>query len=163
MRIRSKIDILDSTAGFRAGRGYHGLVMKTKVVQNGVDEAALEPYRPAHDVEWVMIASGEWSQDDYHSGWAAYHVAKIGQGKWVLDCVQWNGCLDDVTQADVDNDRLNDDQIQAMWGMTLEKAKAQVYKYIAVVAEEVPADLDAKTVGELLYQKALKAGGFDVG
>lgn len=121
-----------------------------------------ESLRPAVDLNWVRVRGGEWYEDAYHNGWAAYEVAKVGPGRWLLGCVEWNGCLDDLTQEDVDEGRLNDDQLQAMWGKTLEEAQSARHCWIAGEATEVPEDWDAAKIGRFLYDEAVKAGGFDL-
>ena len=73
--------------------------------------------------DWMLAISGYWREDQFHSGHIAYYLACIGPGDWILDGVERNAILDDVTQEDVDAGRLDDDQIQAMWGMRLEEAQ----------------------------------------
>src|SRR5262245_24893992 len=97
--------------------------MKIETCVSDPDDV-LEKYRPrARRVRWDLVASGYWSEDMYHSGHIAYFLARLGPGRWVLDAVERNTELDSVTEEDVEEGRLNDDQIQAMWGQTLEEAQ----------------------------------------
>jgi hypothetical protein len=54
---------------------------------------------------------------------------------WIMEAVERNTCLDDVTEEDVEDGRLNDDQIQALWNMTLEEAQRQQFCRIVAVCE----------------------------
>lgn len=119
----------------------------------------LEPYRPDQGAAWTLVISGGWSQDRYHSGHIAYYLARGGENIWVLDSVARNAELDGVTEEDVEQGRLNDDQIQAMWGMTLEEAQAQVYKRIVAVCHDAPAGMEERVIAHALYAAVGKAGG----
>jgi hypothetical protein len=122
----------------------------------------LEKYRPDKDVEWKVIISGGWSQDCYHSGHIAYYMAKVGENAWVMDSVARNAELDGVTEEDVEQGRLNDDQIQALWGTTLEAAQAQAYKRIVAVWHDAPRGTDDRVVARTLYAAVKDAGGLIV-
>ena len=121
----------------------------------------LESYRPKEEpsVRWTRIISGRWEEDRYHSAYIAYDVAKIDEGTWVLDGVERNAELDGLTEEDVEEGRVNDDQLQAMWGMTLAEAQDQEYKRIVAVAIGVPRGAKAADVGKRLYDAVCAAGG----
>jgi hypothetical protein len=120
----------------------------------------LEQYRPKDpSVNWTRVASGRWEEDLYHSGHIAYDVAKSDEGTWVLDGVERNAELDGLTEEDVEEGRVNDDQLQAMWGMTLAEAQDQEYQRIVAVAIGVPRGVQGADVGKRLYDAVCAAGG----
>lgn len=129
--------------------------------ETGPDDV-LEEHRPTEPVEWHHLIQGRWEQTEYHYGWAGYEYAKAGPGKWVMNCYQWEGSLDCLTQEDVDAGELNDEQEQALWDTTLEEAQAVRYCRIAAVATAVPETMGAKEIGKLMHAEVLKNGGFDV-
>lgn len=67
---------------------------------------------------WQLVASGYWYEGTYPSGHIAYFLAKTGAQEWTMESVERNALLDGLTQEDVDEGRLNDHQIQSMWGIT---------------------------------------------
>jgi hypothetical protein len=126
---------------------------------SGVD---LEAQRPAHPVEWQLVASGMWSEDTYHSGHIAYFIANIRPGEWLMEGVERNAQLDDVTEEDVEEGCLNDDQIQAMWGMTLEEAQNVEYRQIVAActsASPIGGVRPQVLVRRRAYQPDHDAGG----
>lgn len=125
----------------------------------GVD---LEAQRPAHPVEWQLVASGMWSEDTYHSGHIAYFIANIRPGEWLMEGVERNAQLDDVTEEDVEEGRLNDDQIQAMWGMTLEEAQDVEYRQIVAACTGASPDATAREIAEALYEAVCEDGGKEI-
>lgn len=135
--------------------------MKIEVRGNRKTDA-LESHRPAGEVDWHVVISGKWEQDTYHSGWAQYSVAKTGPGKWVINCMEWNGCLDSLTQEDVDEGNRNADQEQCLWNRSLEAAQAIRYELIVAVATEVPEGMSAEDVGKALHRAVMEDGGFDI-
>ena len=68
---------------------------------------------------WELAISGRWSESPYHSGHIAYYVRRIAGGVWLMKSVERNADLDDVTEEDIEEGALNDDQLQALWGRTL--------------------------------------------
>ena len=121
---------------------------------------SLEEFRPdSEQIKWELVISGIWEEDMYHSGHVEYYLASLGNGHWVLDCLERNGCLDSVTEEDVEEGTLNDDQIQAMWGMTLEEAQNQEYRHIVAVCSGVVNDCESKAMATLLYQKVSEQSG----
>ena len=127
-------------------------------------QAGLELLRPSLPPAWQLVASGFWSEDIYHSGHIAYYIASIGPGKWLLDEVEGSSSsiLEDVTQEDVDEGRLNDDQIQAMWGMSLEEAQSSEYRQIVAACSHASEDLSAAEIAEILYRAVCKGGGKEI-
>lgn len=134
--------------------------MKIEVRGNRPDDA-LESHRPKA-AEWHVVISGRWEQDTYHSGWAEYSVARAGPGKWVMDCMEWHGDLDNLTQEEVDAGDINDDQLQQLGSMTLEEAQAIRYHRIVAFATGVPETMTAEKIGELLHKAVLEDGGYEI-
>jgi len=129
----------------------------TSFSQNSDEE--LEQYRPVNEShDWELVASGFWSDSIYHSGHIAYYITKHNN-LWILDGVERNTELDGVTEEDVKEGRLNDDQIQAMWGITLEEAQNQEYREIVAVLEGAPKELNAKKAAEIMYEEVRKNQG----
>ena len=121
--------------------------------------AELDGKRPKQPVDWQLVASGVWSEDRYHSGHIAYFIANTGPGEWVMESVERNAELDDVTEEDVEEGRLNDAQIQAMWGMTLADAQASEYRQIVAACTGGSVDWDAKRAAAVLYRAVCTSGG----
>lgn len=140
-----------STRGINAD----GVKIETADTMN----AELEWKRPRQPVNWLLVASGAWSEDRYHSGHIAYFIANTGPGEWVMESVERNAELDDVTEEDVEEGRLNDDQIQAMWGMTLTEAQASEHRQIVATCSSASAGWDSKSAAAALYQAVCKSGG----
>ncbi|MBX3589933.1 MAG: hypothetical protein KF755_03400 [Burkholderiaceae bacterium] len=125
-------------------------------------QVTLEALRPSQRPDWQLVASGFWEEDTYHSGHIAYYIASIGPGKWLLDGVERNAMLDGVTQEDVDEGRLNDDQIQAMWGMRLEEAQSSEHRQICAACSGASEELLAKEMAEILYRAVCEGGGKEI-
>src|SRR6516162_6647773 len=107
--------------------------MKIETCVSYPDDLLEKKYRRrARRAHWDLVKPGFWAEDRYHSGYIAYYLARIGTGNWVMNAVERNTELDGVTEEDVEGGRLNDDQIQAMWGTTLEEA--QNHRYERIVA-----------------------------
>jgi hypothetical protein len=79
-----------------------------------------------------------------------------------MQSVQRDGELDGVTQEDVDEGHLNDDQIQAMWGMTLEEARPAEFTQIAAMCSGASPDADALEIAEVLYRAVVREGGMEI-
>jgi hypothetical protein len=123
----------------------------------------LEIHRPSEeDAKWELVVSGFWSDDQYRSGHIAYYLAEIRPGHWVMNGLERNAELDGVEAEDVEAGRLNDNQIQAMWGMSLEEAHNQVYQRIVAICTDLPSWMGSPEVSRLLYDEIVKAGGKDV-
>lgn len=140
-----------STGGINAD----GVKIETADTMN----AELEGKRPKQPVNWLLVASGFWSQDRYHSGHIAYFIANTGPGEWLMESVERDAELDGVTEEDVEEDRLNDDQNQAMCDMTLAEAQDAEYGQIVATCSGASADWDAKHVAAVLYRAVCKSGG----
>jgi hypothetical protein len=67
-----------------------------------------------------------------------------------------------VTEEDVDEGRLNDDQIQAMWGQTLEEAQNAEYRHIVALSEGVSLGFTAAEMAAVLYRAVCKGGGNEI-
>jgi hypothetical protein len=122
----------------------------------------LESLRPKVTPAWQLVASGYWSEDIFHSGHIAYYIGNVGPGQWLLDGVERKAVLDDVTEEDVAEGRLNDDQIQAMWGYSLEEAKALEYRSIRAACSNASDHLSAREVAAILYRAACDAGSSEI-
>lgn len=170
-----------STAGMLSGSGYTLCVPEPtklddlaaeckaivdacnlEILTENTSRTDLESLRPARNLDWQLVASGFWSEDTYHSGHIAYYIANIGPGSWLLDGVERNAILDDVTQEDVDQGQLNDDQIQAMWGMTLEEAQSKECRRIRAACVSANEALSARAMAEILYRAVCDAGGIEI-
>ena len=125
-------------------------------------QAELEARRPEVSTTWLLAASGMWSEDMYHSGHIAYYIANPQPGCWVMEARERNAILDNVTEEDVEEGRLNDDQIQAMWGQTLEEAQNEEYRHIVAWAEGVDPDYTAKEMAAVLYRAVCESGGNEI-
>jgi hypothetical protein len=73
--------------------------------------------------------------------------------------IERNVDLDDLTDEDVEQGRLNDDQIQALWGTTLEKAQNQRYQRIVALLSDGPAALQAREAAKILMDAVERADG----
>ena len=131
-------------------------------VRGGRADDILEIHRPSDEPDWHVVIGGKWEQDTYHSGWAQYSVAKAGAAMWVMNCMEWNGCLDSLTQEDVDEGNLNADQEQCLWDTSLKEAQDMRYERIVAVATEVPEGMSADEVGKVLHEAVMADGGFDI-
>jgi hypothetical protein len=126
----------------------------------GYPDDELEKYRANSDANrWELAISGYWSEDSYHSGHIAYSVQKTSPSTWVMNGIERNAELDDITEEDIAEGRLNDDQIQAMWGMTLEEAQKQSYERIVAVWLDAPEELSSKDAAARMYEAVRKANG----
>jgi hypothetical protein len=123
----------------------------------------LEAHRPEASVNWLFVASGYWSEDMYHAGHIAYSIANPRSGYWVMEAREHNAILDDVTEEDVEEGRLDDDQTQAMWGQTLEEAQNhQEYRHIVAWSDGVNLDCTAQEMATVLYRAVCKSGGKEI-
>jgi len=123
---------------------------------------SLEMMRPDSATKWQLVASGFWSEDVYHSGHVAYYIANLKPGSWIMEECRRNTILDDVTDEDVEEGRLNDDQIQAMWGQTLDEAKNAEYRSVVALAEDVDPDCTASEIATVLYGEVCRKGGYQI-
>ena len=99
--------------------------MKIHMKFNQDSHDGLEQYRPSNDSQnWELVASGFWSQSMYNSGHIAYYITQEND-LWLLDGVERNAELDGITDEDVEEGNLNDDQIQAMWDLLLRRHKTR--------------------------------------
>lgn len=96
---------------------------------------------------WKLAIEGSWSQGPYHSGFVAYYVRKFKNGIWLMKGVSRYNHLDDVTEDEVEAGMLNDDQIQAIWGRTLEEAQNEQSEEIVALWSNAPARTLSKAPG----------------
>jgi len=112
--------------------------------------------------QWKLVASGYWSEDMYHSGHIAYYIANPAPGCWVMEARERNMILDDVTEEDIEEGRLNDDQVQAMWGQTLEEARNAEYRRIVAWSEGVDLNCTVEDMAAILYRAVCEDGGNEI-
>jgi len=126
----------------------------------GYPDDKLETYGATADTDrWELAVSGYWSEDSYHSGHITYSVQKTSSSTWVMNSTERNADLDDITEEDIEEVHLNDDQIQAMWGMTLEEAQSQFYERIVAVLLDAPEGLSSKEAAARMYEAVREADG----
>lgn len=123
---------------------------------------SLELLRPAASTQWEFVASGFWDEDVHHSGHVAYYIANPALGSWCMEARERNVILDDVTAEDVEEGRLNDDQIQAMWGQTLEEAQKEERRHIVAWVDGVAPDFNAAEMASMLYRAVCEGGGNEI-
>lgn len=120
---------------------------------------SLEEFRPEGNLNWELVASGDWSEDMFHSGHIAYYIAKTDNGVWLMDGVERESCLDGVTDEDVAAGALNDDQLQALWGTTLEEAQSLVFRRIVAIVQDAPDGMASAEIARILYEIIEANGG----
>lgn len=108
--------------------------------------------------EWKLAIEGHWSQSPYHSGHIAYYVGQSPDGSWLLKSLDRYAELDGLTEEDVEEGRLNDDQVQALWGTTLAAAQALTYEEVVAVWTDPPTGISSTEAAAALY-KALRGSG----
>ena len=81
---------------------------------------------------------------------------------WVVEAVERNASLDDITEEDVEEGRLNDDQLQAMWGKSLEEAQSWEHRFIAAYVEGMDPTLTAAEVASVVYPVVCQATGKEI-
>lgn len=128
------------------------------------EDKPLEKYRPrakgGESPKWTLVAEGFWSSSPYHSGYHAYSVCQSKKGCWVLNQCKRNGCLDHVTEEDVKECALTDDQSQAIHSFgSLKKAQKWKFNMICAVWLDPPEGLTAKDAGRQLYREFVEQGG----
>lgn len=77
----------------------------------------------------------------------------------MVDSVARNAVLDSVTEEDIEEGRLNDDQIQAMWHITLEEAQSWKHKSIVAVCTDASPSIESKEMAKILYDHICEADG----
>jgi len=63
-----------------------------------------------------------------------------------------------VTEEDVEEGPLNDDQLQALWGTTLKKAQNCVYERVAAAWIQPPKDAEVLAAARALYEFVVASG-----
>ena len=101
---------------------------------------------------WELAISGRWSESPYHSGHIAYYVRRIAGGVWLMKSVERNADLDDVTEEDIEEGALNDDQLQALWGRTLEEAQNEEFVEIVAAWLDAPRKSFSIDAAKTLYE-----------
>lgn len=134
--------------------------LNIKLETNG--ESGLEALRPLDPTSWEFVASGFWSEEMYNCGHIAYYISNPAPGCWCMEARERNAILDDVTEEDVEEGRLNDEQIQAMWGQTLEEAHNEEYRHIVAWTDGVAPDVTAAEMAAVLYRAVCDGGGNEI-
>ena len=101
---------------------------------------------------WELAISGRWSESPYHSGHIAYYVRRIAGGVWLMKSVERNADLDDVTEEDIEEGALNDDQLQALWGRTLEEAQNEEFVELVAAWLDAPRKTVTIDAAKTLYE-----------
>jgi hypothetical protein len=109
--------------------------------------------------EWTLAIEGEWYEDAYHGGSVSYLIRRHESGAWVFKSSERNTCLDDVTEEDVEDGRLSDDQLQALWGTTLEKAQNRVCERVVAAWIKPPDDAVMLAAARALYEFVVASCG----
>ncbi|MEA1071771.1 hypothetical protein [Sphingomonas sp. LY160] len=122
-------------------------------------QGSLEALRPTHQVAWESVASGLWSEGRHHGGHIEYRLAQSAPRQWMLESIERNAALDSVTQEDVDEGRLNDDQIQVLWGQTLEDAQGEEIRQIVVVCNAAPHAIGREMLLTQMFNAIKDLGG----
>lgn len=171
------LDRIDATVRSLSEGQWHHSVSKARAPQepprvdpikiitdvNTGSVSRLEKYRPTSPTsEWKLVLSGSWEEDAYHSGYVAYFLGRSNKGIWLLDAVRRHAVLDGVTEEDVVEGNLDDDQVQAMWGTTL--SEAQDWRRHDLVAAGVgwPDSVSEKDIAKALYSQVVRDGGIEI-
>ena len=123
------------------------------LIRNSAGPRAFAKYKAyVSGTRWELAISGRWSESPYHSGHIAYYVRRIAGGVWLMKSVERNADLDDVTEEDIEEGALNDDQLQALWGRTLEEAQNE--EFVELVAAWLDAPRKTLTIdaAKTLYE-----------
>lgn len=135
----------------------------TLLLRNSIAADTMEEFdRSVTESGWELALSGHWYDSPYHSGHIAYYVRELRPGIWLLKSLERNAILDDVTEEDVEAGALNDDQLQAMWGMTLEEAQNESFEEIAAAWTNAPTGTTSKEAAKRLYQVVCLEGGKEI-
>lgn len=133
------------------------------LLRDSLPAATLKEYEKSMSKEgWELAIDGHWYDSPYHSGFVAYYVHEFATGVWLLKSEERKAILDGVTEEDVEAGALNDDQIQAMWGMTLEDAQNEVFEEIVAVWGNAPTGTTSKAAAERLYEFICKERGMEI-
>ena len=73
-----------------------------------------------------------------------------------MKSVERNADLDDITEEDIEEGALNDDQLQALWGRTLEEAQNEEFVEIVAAWLDAPRKTFTIDAAKMLYE-ALRA------
>ena len=80
------------------------------------------------------------------------YVRRIAGGVWLMKSVERNADLDDVTEEDIEEGALNDDQLQALWGRTLEEAQNEEFVEIVAAWLDAPRKTVSIDAAKTLYE-----------
>jgi len=127
---------------------------------DGLSAPAMKRYDPSLTRRgWELALAGYWRQTIHHSGYIEYYVRRHSARVWVLKSVERNRDLDGVTEEDVERGALNDDQLQAMWGLTLEEAQRQKWQEIVAAWTNAPAGASPLEAARVLYEAVRARSG----
>ena len=97
-----------------------------------------------------LVVEGYWAQGMYHGGFISYWLYNKGD-TWILESLESNRELDGLTQEDIDEGSLSDDQIEALADMTLEEAQAERWECVVAVGKNTDPSWSPARVAALLY------------
>lgn len=103
-----------------------------------------------------LVIGGSWSEDSFHEGYSTYLIHRSPSGTWVLVREDRNACLDSVTEEDIEEGHLNDDQAQALWNRTLEEAQNARWTTPVALALSVNPTESAEEVIVAMYRAAIQ-------
>jgi len=122
--------------------------MEIKTFQPEASQAAREMFSDLEVHE--LVVEGFWSQTMYHGGYISYWLCRSGE-TWILEAVERSGELDGVTEEDIDEGRLNDDQIEALAGRSLEEAQNDTWEYVVAVGRGFDPSTPHQQIADRLY------------
>lgn len=134
--------------------------MKMLLAQHAA--AFLEARQGPLPSDWHLVIAGHWEQGPYHSGYVEYHLARLGPSDWLMQCVHRPGMLDGVTEDDVDEGLLDDDQAQAVWGFTLEDAQAKEHSEVVAVCTDADPSASEVDIATAMYDAVCRHGRHEV-
>lgn len=125
---------------------------------------ALEIYRNKELAQgWRLFIEGIWGQDEYHSGFIEYSVARCVDGMWLMNACSRYECLDNITQAEVDENKLTPDQAQAIFDHgSLESAQQFRYNRLVAASFAFEGQMNWRLAGDKLYEAVIAAGGKEI-
>ena len=105
-----------------------------------------------------LVVEGFWSQTMHHGGYISYWLCSSGE-TWILEAVERHGELDGITEEDIEEGSLNDDQIEALAGNSLEEAQNETWEYVAAVGRGFDPSTPHQKIADRLYS-SLGEGSF---
>lgn len=122
-------------------------------------DTSLDGYRERIDErKWTLALRGYWDEGRYHGGYISYYIQIVAPGEWVMKSSECHDILHFLTEEDVLEGRLNDDQAQLLCGYgSLEEAQNAEREVFVAALTNAPADMTEKEAARILYAAALRA------